>query len=197
MTIKIGITGSIGMGKSTVSSIFRNNNIKVWDADSEVHTLYKKGKEGYNSIISIYPELQDKVEINRKKVSYLLREKKIDLKLIEEIIHPLLIKSREKFIKKNEREKILIFDIPLLYETKAQIWLDYVITVFCSRKNQIERLKKRNDFDARKVNYLLSKQIPVNKKNKKADFVINTNQNMQQVEKQVVNIIKTMRKSND
>ena len=197
MTIKIGITGSIGMGKSTVSSIFRNNNIKVWDADSEVHTLYKKGKEGYNSIISIYPELQDKVEINRKKVSYLLREKKIDLKLIEEIIHPLLIKSREKFIKKNEREKILIFDIPLLYETKAQIWLDYVITVFCSRKNQIERLKKRNDFDARKVNYLLSKQIPVNKKNKKADFVINTDQNMQQVEKQVVNIIKTMRKSND
>ena len=197
MTIKIGITGSIGMGKSTVSSIFRNNNIKVWDADSEVHTLYKKGKEGYNSIISIYPELQDKVEINRKKVSYLLREKKIDLKLIEKIIHPLLIKSREKFIKKNEREKILIFDIPLLYETKAQIWLDYVITVFCSRKNQIERLKKRNDFDARKVNYLLSKQIPVNKKNKKADFVINTDQNMQQVEKQVVNIIKTMRKSND
>jgi len=197
LTIKIGITGSIGMGKSTVSSIFRNNNIKVWDADSEVHTLYKKGKEGYNSIISIYPELQDKVEINRKKVSYLLREKKIDLKLIEEIIHPLLIKSREKFIKKNEREKILIFDIPLLYETKAQIWLDYVITVFCSRKNQIERLKKRNDFDARKVNYLLSKQIPVNKKNKKADFVINTDQNMQQVEKQVVNIIKTMRKSND
>ena len=197
MTIKIGITGSIGMGKSTVSSIFRNNNIKVWDADSEVHTLYKKGKEGYNSIISIYPELQDKVEINRKKVSYLLREKKIDLKLIEEIIHPLLIKSREKFIKKNEREKILIFDIPLLYETKAQIWLDYVINVFCSRKNQIERLKKRNDFDARKVNYLLSKQIPVNKKNKKADFVINTDQNMQQVEKQVVNIIKTMRKSND
>ncbi len=197
MTIKIGITGSIGMGKSTVSSIFRNNNIKVWDADSEVHTLYKKGKEGYNAIISIYPELQDKVEINRKKVSYLLREKKIDLKLIEKIIHPLLIKSRKKFIKKNEREKILIFDIPLLYETKAQIWLDYVITVFCSEKNQIKRLKKRDDFDTSKINYLLSKQIPVNKKNKKADFVIDTDKNMQQVEKQVINIIKKMRKSND
>ena len=104
MAIKIGITGSIGMGKSTVSSIFRNNNIKVWDADSEVHTLYKKGREGYNSIISIYPELQDKVEINRKKVSYLIRKKKIDLKVIEEIIHPLLINSREKLLKKT-REK--------------------------------------------------------------------------------------------
>ena len=181
------------MGKSTVSSIFRKNNFKVWDADFEVHTLYKKGNEGYNSIISIYPELKDKEEINRKKVFYLLREKKIDLKLIEEIIHPLLVESREKFIKKNEREKLLIFDIPLLYETKAQIWLDYVINVFCSEKNQIERLKKREDFDTKKINYLLSKQISINQKNKKADFVINTDQDMKQVEKQVLNIIKTVR----
>ena len=71
--------------------------------DFEVHNLYKKGKEGYNSIISIYPELKDKVEINRQKVSNLLSEK-IDLKLIEEIIHPLLIRSREEFIKKKKRQ---------------------------------------------------------------------------------------------
>ena len=197
MVIKIGITGSIGMGKSTVSSIFRNNNIKVWDADFEVHNLYKKGKEGYNSIISIYPELKDKVEINRKKVSNLLREKKIDLRLIEEIIHPLLIKSREEFIKKNKKEKLLIFDIPLLYETKAYIWLDYVINVFCSKKNQIERLKQRENFDIKKINYLISKQISVNQKNKKADYVINTDQDLKQVERQVINFIKTMRKFND
>ena len=197
MAIKIGITGSIGMGKTTVSSIFRNNNIKVWDADFEVQTLYKKGKEGYNSIISIYPELEDEVEINRKKVFYLIREKKIELKSIEEIIHPLLIKSRESFIKKNQAEKILIFDIPLLYETKAQNWLNYVITVYCSEKNQIERLKKRKDFDIKKINYLISKQIPINKKNKKADFVINTDEDIKQVERQVVNIIKIVRNFND
>ena len=197
MVIKIGITGSIGMGKSTVSSIFRNNDIKVWDADFEVHNLYKKGKEGYNSIISIYPELKDKVEINRKKVSNLLKEKKIDLKLIEEIIHPLLIRSREEFIKKNKKDKLLIFDIPLLYETKAYIWLDYVINVFCSKKNQIERLKQRENFDIKKINYLISKQISVNQKNKKADYVINTDQDLKQVERQVINFIKTMRKFND
>ena len=185
------------MGKTTVSSIFRNNNIKVWDADFEVQTLYKKGKEGYNSIISIYPELEDEVEINRKKVFYLIKEKKIELKSIEEIIHPLLIKSRESFIKKNQAEKILIFDIPLLYETKAQNWLNYVITVYCSEKNQIERLKKRKDFDIKKINYLISKQIPINKKNKKADFVINTDEDIKQVERQVVNIIKIVRNFND
>ena len=197
MAIKIGITGSIGMGKSTVSSIFKNNNIKVWDADFEVHNLYKNGKDGYNSIISIYPELKDKVEINRKKVSNLLREKKIDLKLIEEIIHPLLIRSREEFIKKNKKDKLLIFDIPLLYETKAYIWLDYVINVFCSKKSQIERLKQRENFDIKKINYLISKQISVNQKNKKADYVINTDQDLKQVERQVINFIKTMRKFND
>jgi len=197
LVIKIGITGSIGMGKSTVSSIFKNNNIKVWDADFEVHNLYKKGKEGYNSIISIYPELKDKVEINRIKVSNLLREKKIDLKLIEEIIHPLLIRSREEFIKKNKKDKLLIFDIPLLYETKAYIWLDYVINVFCSKKNQIKRLKQRENFDIKKINYLISKQISVNQKNKKADYVINTDQDLKQVERQVINFIKTMRKFND
>ena len=197
MAIKIGITGSIGMGKSTVSSIFRNNNIKVWDADFEVQTLYKKGKEGYNSIISIYPELEDEVEINRKKVFYLIREKKIDLKSIEEIIHPLLIKSREKFIKKYQIEKMLIFDIPLLYETKAQNWLNYVITVFCSEKNQIERLKKRKNYDIKKINYLISKQIPINQKKIKADFVINTDQDIKQVERRVVNIIKIVRNLHD
>ena len=185
------------MGKSTVSSIFRKNNFKVWDADFEVHTLYKKGREGYKSIVSIYPELKDREEINRKKVFYLLREKKIDLKLIENIIHPLLIKSREKFFKKNEREKILIFDIPLLFETNAQVWLDYVINVFCSEKNQTERLKKRKDFDTEKINYLISKQISINHKNKKADFVINTDKDIRQVERQVVNILKTVRKFYD
>ena len=197
MATKIGITGSIGMGKSTVSSIFRNNNIKVWDADFEVHNLYKKGKEGYNSIISIYPELEDKDEINRNKVSFLIKEKKINLKLIEQIIHPLLIKSRKKFIKKNEGEKILIFDIPLLYETNAQTWLNYVITVCCSEKNQIKRLKKRKDFDTKKINYLISKQMPISQKNKKADFVINTDQDMRQTERRVLDIIKTVRKIND
>ena len=194
MAIKIGITGSIGMGKSTVSSIFRKNNFKVWDADFEVHTLYKKGREGYKSIVSIYPELKDREEINRKKVFYLLREKKIDLKLIENIIHPLLIKSREKFFKKNEREKLLIFDIPLLFETNAQVWLDYVINVFCSEKNQTERLKKRKDLDTEKINYLISKQISTNHKNKKADFLINTDQDLKRVEKQVFNIIKKIEK---
>ena len=68
------------MGKTTVSLYFKKNGIKVWNADSEVHKLYKKGSEGYKKIISIYPQLKGKEEINRKKVSNLIIQKKIDLK---------------------------------------------------------------------------------------------------------------------
>ena len=192
MTIKIGITGSMGMGKTTVSLMFKKNGIKVWNADLEVHKLYKNGDEGYEKIISIYPELKDKIEIDRKKVSNLIRQKKIDLKKIEKIIYPLLKKNRLDFIKENEKERIIAFEIPLLYETGANKWLDYIISVYCSKKTQMERLNKRKNFNKDKINYLLSKQISVKNKNKFANFLINTDQNIVDVEKEVRKIVKTL-----
>tara|TARA_B100001939_G_scaffold105271_1_gene90990 strand:+ start:151 stop:735 length:585 start_codon:yes stop_codon:yes gene_type:complete len=192
LTIKIGITGSIGMGKTTVLLMFKKNGIKVWNADLEVHKLYKNGNEGYEKIISIYPELKDKIEIDRKKVSNLIRQKKIDLKKIEKIIYPLLKKNRLDFIKENEKERIIAFEIPLLYETGANKWLDYIISVYCSKKTQMERLNKRKNFNKDKINYLLSKQISVKNKNKFANFLINTDQNIVDVEKEVRKIVKTL-----
>lgn len=194
MTIKIGITGSIGMGKTTVSLMFKKNGIKVWNADSEVHKLYKNGNEGYKKIISIFPQLMDKTEINRKKLSNLIRQKKIDLKKIEEVIHPLVSLGRSNFIKENKKENILVFEIPLLYETGADEWLDYTISVYCSNKTQIERLSDRKNFDKKKINYLLSKQLSIKQKNRKANFVINTDQKKREVEKEVRKIIKILEK---
>ena len=180
------------MGKTTVLSMFKKNGIKVWNADLEVHKLYKNGNEGYEKIISIYPELKDKIEIDRKKVSNLIRQKKIDLKKIEKIIYPLLKKNRLDFIKENEKERIIAFEIPLLYETGANKWLDYIISVYCSKKTQMERLNKRKNFNKDKINYLLSKQISVKNKNKFANFLINTDQNIVDVEKEVRKIVKTL-----
>ena len=194
MTIKIGITGSIGMGKTTVSLIFKKNGIKVWNADLEVHKLYENGNEGYKNIISIYPQLKDEIEIDRKKVSNLIRQKIIDLKKIEKIIHPLLKTNRLKFIKENKKEKILAFEIPLLYETGANKWLDYIISVYCSKKTQMERLYERKNFNKDKINYLLSKQISIEHKNKNANFLINTDQKKMDVEKEVRKIIKFLEK---
>jgi|TARA_B100000925_G_scaffold290969_1_gene277531 dephospho-CoA kinase len=192
LTIKIGITGSMGMGKTTVSLMFKKNGIKVWNADIEVHKLYENGNEGYKNIISLYPQLKDEIEIDREKVSNLIRQKKIDLRKIEEIIHPLLKKSRLKFIQENKKEKIIAFEIPLLYETGANKWLDYVISVYCSKKTQMERLYERKNINKDKINYLLSKQIPIKHKNKNADFLINTDQKKMTVEKKVRKIIKIL-----
>ena len=192
MTIKIGITGSIGMGKTTVSLMFKKNGIKIWNADLEVHKLYENGNEGYKNIISIYPQLKDEIEIDRKKLSNLIKQKIIDLKKIENIIHPLLKKSRLNFIKENEKERIIVFEIPLLYETGANKWLDYIISVYCSKKTQMERLYERRNFNKDKINYLLSKQISIKNKNKNADFLINTDQKKITVEKKVRNIIKIL-----
>ena len=192
MTIKIGITGSIGMGKTTVSLMFKKNGIKVWNADLEVHKLYENGNEGYKNIISIYPQLTNEMEIDRKKVSDLIKKKIIDLKKIEKIIHPLLKKSRSNFIKENEKERIIAFEIPLLYETGANKWLDYIISVYCSKKTQMERLYERKNFNKDKINYLLSKQISIEYKNKNANFLINTDQKKIDVEKEVRKIIKIL-----
>ena len=197
MTIKIGITGSIGMGKTTVSHMFKKNGVKVWNADIEVHKLYKIGNEGYNKIISIYPQLKDKKEINREKVSQLIKQKKIDLKRIEKIIHPLLALDRLNFIKKNKKENIIVFEIPLLYETGADAWLDYVISVYCSSKTQMERLSERKNFDKKKIDYLLTQQLSIEKKNKKADFLINTDKKKIDIEKEVREIMKILEKKDD
>ena len=194
MTIKIGITGLMGMGKTTVLMMFEKNGIKVWNADLEVHKLYENGNEGYNNIISIYPQLKDKIEIDRKKISNLIKQKIIDLKKIEKIIHPLLKKSRLNFIKENKKERIIAFEIPLLYETGANKWLDYIISVYCSKKTQMERLYERENFNKDKIDYLLSKQIPIEHKNKNSNFLINTDQKKLDVEKEVRKIIKTLEK---
>ena len=192
MTIKIGITGSMGMGKTTVSLMFKKNGIKVWNADLEVHKLYENGNEGYKNIISIYPQLKDEIEIDRKKLSNLIRQKIIDLKKIEEIIHPLLKQNRLKFIEENKKEKIIVFEIPLLYETGANKWLDYILSVYCSKKTQMERLYERKNFNKDKIDYLMSKQISIEHKNKNANFLINTDQKKMDVEKKVRKIIKIL-----
>ena len=197
MTIKIGITGSIGMGKTTVSHMFKKNGVKVWNADTEVHKLYKIGNEGYNKIISIYPQLKDKKEINREKVSQLIKQKKIDLKRIEKIIHPLLALDRLNFISENKNKNIIVFEIPLLYETNADKWLDYVISVYCSNKTQMERLSERKNFDKKKIDYLLTQQLSIEKKNKKADFLINTDKKKIDIEKEVREIMKILEKKDD
>ena len=133
----------MGVGKTTVASIFNKNQIPVWNADETVHKIYEKGGSGYNALTDKIPILKNKVGIDRDQLMEMIQKKKITIQLLEEIIHPLLLSERMKFIKKNKTSEIIVFDIPLLFETKADSWLDAVLVVYCSKDTQMKRLQKR------------------------------------------------------
>ena len=140
-------------------------------------------------ITALYPNLKNEKKIDRVKLSLLIREKKVDLLKIEKIIHPLLVNSRKNFIDKNRYEKVIVFDIPLLYETNANEWLDLVILVTCPKNVQMKRLLMRENYDKKKIEYLLSKQIKLDNERKNPNFIINTNQSIKIIENEIIEII--------
>ena len=140
----LGITGYIGMGKSTVSSIFSEKDIPVWDADKVSHKIYEKDGSGYKALTVKFPQLENDNGIDRNDLSEMLQKKLMTLEELESIIHPLLFIERERFITNNLNQPLIVFDIPLLFETKADSWLDEVILVTCSKKNVME--KHENNF---------------------------------------------------
>ena len=144
--IKIGLTGSIGMGKSETAKIFSDLGVPVYDADASVHKLYEAGNKGALAIKNLYPEAISKDgSVDRKVLGGIVVGNKNKIKKLEEIIHPLLQEDRAIFFEKNINEKVVILDIPLLYETNGEKHVDYVIVVSTSEKIQRERVLKRPD----------------------------------------------------
>ena len=174
MNFKLGLTGSVGMGKTTVSNIFREHNIPVWSADSVVHQLYKPNAKGTAVIHEIFPDVISEKGVCRKKLSRLIIQKPRLIKTIEKKIFPLVKLNRDEFIKQNNHKILLLFDIPLLYETNAHLWLDSVLVVTAPKKVQQKRVMDREGMTKKKLDFLLSKQLPDKNKCDRADYVINT-----------------------
>ena len=116
----LGLTGSIAMGKTTVSQMFEELNVPVWCADTEVKKLYEKRGEATKKIAKLYPEVVSEKGIDKNKLRNIIHVDNSILGVIEEIVHPLLIGSREAFLKLNQKAPIVIFDIPLLLEKKLE-----------------------------------------------------------------------------
>lgn len=173
--ILVGVTGSIGMGKTTVALEISKYNFPVWNSDHIVHLLYKNGNEGYNLIKNIAPSAAVGDIIDRKILASLILSNPTLLKKVEQIIHPLVKKERIKFCKANSNKKLLIFDIPLLFETFCDKWLDTIIVVTAPFEVQRKRVLRRALMTESKFLYILSKQMTDEEKVKRADFVLNTN----------------------
>ncbi len=192
--IKIGLTGSIGMGKTETAKIFNSLKIPVYDADASVHKIYEPGKIGALAIKDIFPEaISADGSVDREILGSIVVGNKTNIKKLEKIIHPLLKEDRIDFLKKNINEKIVVLDIPLLLETNGESQVDYVVVVSTSENIQKQRVLKRPNMTEDKFEKILLSQMPNDIKCQKADFIIDTSISIDDAKKQVLNILKKIR----
>mgnify|MGYP003315539389 FL=1 len=188
MKFKLGLTGSMGMGKTSTASLFEKYNCGVWDADKAVHRLYGRGGEAVNPIAEVFPKAIKEGSVNRTELKKYLSEDFDQITLLENIVHPLVSADREKFIERT-KYKINVFDIPLLFETGSNRTMDKVACVFVSKSLQMERIRSRKSMTENQIEKIMRQQMPIEEKCRLSDFVIET-YNRDDTEKQVVSVIK-------
>ena len=193
--ITIGLTGSIGMGKTETSKIFLSYGIPVYDADKAVHNLYGPNKKGSLAIKNIFPNcINEDGSVNREILSKEVLDNKEKIKSLEQIIHPLVAEDRKIFFYENRNAKIIILDVPLLFETGGQKDVDYIIVVDAPDTVQKERVMARPNMTEEKFHKIISQQMPNHVKKQKADFIIDTSVSINHAKTQVKNIIEKINK---
>jgi len=161
------------MGKSTTAAMFADFGIPVWDADAAVHRLYSIGGAAVEPLGAVFPQTVENKQISRNTLKALIAKDSSALQQIETIVHPLVAQDRADFIN-THHDDILLFDIPLLYETGAEAWLDAVAVVTVPAQCQRQRVMARDDMTETLFQTILSKQMPDAEKRKRADYVIET-----------------------
>ena len=190
-TFILGLTGSIGMGKTTTAEMFRDLSIAVWDADAAVHELYTSDRSTIEKIYDILPECVTSAGVDRNLLKNELLSNKDLFSKIENIVHPAIKEHRSAFIEacNISNQKLAVVDIPLLYETNADQWLDAVLVVSIDEETQRKRVMSRNDMNEKTFDLILSKQLPDKIKRDRADYIIETN-SIVYVQEQVQSLVK-------
>ncbi|MFQ6550831.1 dephospho-CoA kinase [Aestuariibius insulae] len=173
MSVLLGLTGSIATGKTITARIFAEEGISVWDADEAVHRLYANGGNAVVPISEAFPDAIKDGSVDRQVLKTELEKDPSAFDRLNSIVHPLVRDDREAFIK-NHDEPILLFDIPLLFETGAEAWLHKTILTTIDIDEQRRRVAARRTMTETQLELILSRQMPDREKRKKADYVIET-----------------------
>ncbi|MCL6683835.1 dephospho-CoA kinase [Sphingomonas alba] len=187
--IKIALTGSIGMGKSTVAAMFAEAGIPVFDADAEVRRMQGPGGSLVGPIGQRFPDSVVDGGVDRERLSALVLADRDELAALECIVHPAVAQAREDFIEANRHAPALLFEIPLLYETHGERAFDKVVVVSAPAEVQRERVMQRDGMTAAKLEGLLARQLPDEQKRERADFVVDTGVSHEETRNQVRTIL--------
>jgi dephospho-CoA kinase len=187
--IVLGLTGSIGMGKSTTASLFAEAGVPVYDADAAVHRLYES--EAVAAIEAAFPGTTADGKVDRTRLSARVVHDPDAMKRLEEIVHPMLGASRQKFFEDAERSgaPVAVVDVPLLFETGGEKRVDAVVVVTTSPEVQRERILGRPNMTEEKLQAILARQMPDAEKRKRAHFVVDTSHGLDPVRAQIRDIL--------
>ena len=191
----IGLTGSIGMGKSTVARRFAANGIAVCDADAEVHKLYAAGGAAVAPIEAAFPGVTGPDGIERPKLAAALLKDPSGFKRLEAIVHPLVHAAERDFLRSEHARgaAMAVVEIPLLYEGGNEKRMDVVVVVSAPAEMQRARVLERPGMTPEKLEQILSRQVPDAVKRSNADFVVDTGVSMAETEAEVDRVIATLR----
>lgn len=187
--IKVALTGSIGMGKSTVAAMFERAGIPLFDADAEVHGLQGKGGTLLEPIEARFPGVVKDGLLDRAALAERVLADPKELAALEAIVHPAVQAARERFIAAHADAPTLVFDIPLLFETKGEAKFDKVIVVSAPAAVQRERVLSRPGMSDEKLDSILARQMSDEDKRSRADWVIDTSGDFAATEAQVSAIV--------
>jgi len=188
--IILGLTGSIGMGKSTTAKLFAEAGVPVYDADATVHRLYEG--EAVPAIEAAFPGTTADGKVDRQKLSARVVHDPAAMKQLEQIVHPMLGASRQKFFSDAERSgaPVAVVDVPLLFETGGEKRVDAVVVVTTSPENQRERILARGTMNDQALDSILARQLPDAEKRQRADFVVDTSHGLDPVRAQIRDILR-------
>jgi len=193
--IKIGLTGCIGMGKSTTLKMFEDEGVLTWSADEAVSRLYAKDGKAVLKVQALTPESVVNNSVSRENLREQVKNRPEILLSLELIVNPLIKADRENFLRSNSQKKAVVLDLPLLFENKMELEFDIIVVVSAPARVQKERVLSRNTMDIKLLNIIKSKQISDEEKKSRADFVFETT-SIERTKKDVKEFLKEVGISN-
>jgi len=193
--ILLGLTGSIGMGKSTTAAMFRELDVPVYDADAEVHAAYSLGGACVGPVGDAFPGVVKNGAVDREALRQIVLNDPLALERLNGIVHPIIARERTGFFDdaKASGSDLVVLDIPLLFEGGGEKGVDAVVVVTAPAELQRERVLQREGMTPERLDAILARQTPDAEKRARADFVIDTSQGLDPVRRQVAEIVEIMR----